>query len=72
MTNNKRMMVNSHSHKRMIERDIPFQLIRETVTNPDETIKEVKRKILYKKEINGRELDVVMRRNMIVTTYWRK
>ena len=66
-----KMMINSHSHKRMIERNIPLHLIKSTIRYPDKIVKEIKRKVLYQKEINGRELDVVMRRNMIVTTYWK-
>ena len=66
------MQINIHSKQRMIERNIPLALIRLAVVKPDKMIKETRRKILYQKEINGKQLDVVMRRNMLVTTYWKE
>ena len=64
-------MINRHSVKRMMERGITLPLIRLTINKPDQMVKETQRKVLYRKRIEERTLDVVMRRNMLVTTYWR-
>lgn len=65
------MQINSHSVQRLFEREIPLPFISLTVSDPDIVFKETKRKNLYRKEINGKLLDVVMRKNMLVTAYWR-
>ena len=66
------MKLNKHSAKRVMEREIPFPLIRLTVDKPDRVFQKSRRKRLYRKEIEGRLLDVVMRKDMLVTTYWRE
>ena len=66
------MWTNSHSKLRMKKRNIPFPLIEKTIMEPDITIKEEHGKKLYKRLIDGRELNVVIRgKKMLVTTYWK-
>jgi len=64
------MMINSHSVERIMERKIPFSFIRLTIDEPDRVVKETQRKVLYRRSFEGRTLDVVMRKEMLVTTYW--
>ena len=66
------MWTNSHSRLRINERDIPFPLIEKTIKDPDMIFEEENNKRLYKKLINGKELNVVIRgKKMLVTTYWK-
>jgi hypothetical protein len=57
----------------MVERNITFPLIRQAITMPDKIIEESYRRRWYKKVVDSRELNVVIRgKGMLVTTFWNE
>lgn len=69
-----KLILTDHARQRMEERDITEEMVANAIQRPEVVLPSFRRRELAKKEIRGKTLEVVFKRErgetIVITVYW--